>query len=77
MTTFFLGRIDPEKGTHAAIEVARRAGLPLVIAGTVADQRHFERQVQPYLDGVHVAYVGSVGPPQRDELLGRRAPSCI
>src|SRR4026208_2133455 len=29
----FLGRIHPDKGTHQAVEVARRAGLPLVIAG--------------------------------------------
>ena len=35
----FLGRIHPDKGTHRAIEVARRAGLPLVIAGIVQDQR--------------------------------------
>jgi len=66
----FLGRIHPDKGTHEAIEVARRAGLPLVIAGTVADQHYFERRVRPHVDGVHVLYVGPVGPRKRDELLG-------
>ena len=37
----FLGRIHPDKGTHRAIEVARRAGLPLVIAGIVQDEDYF------------------------------------
>lgn len=31
----FLGRISPEKGPEAAIEIARRAGLPLKIAAKV------------------------------------------
>jgi glycosyltransferase involved in cell wall biosynthesis len=66
----FLGRIHPDKGTHEAIEVARRTGLPLVIAGIVAHQRYFERQVQPHVDGVKVTYVGPVGPHHRDQLLG-------
>jgi len=38
----FLGRIHPDKGTHLAIEVARRAGRPLVIAGIVQDQAYFK-----------------------------------
>jgi len=66
----FLGRIHPHKGTHHAIEVARRAGLPLVIAGIVQDARYFEEQVQPHLDGERVSYVGAVGPGERDRLLG-------
>ena len=39
----FLGRIHPDKGTHRAIEVARRAGLPLVIAGIIQDQALLRR----------------------------------
>ncbi|MDQ2755031.1 MAG: glycosyltransferase family 4 protein [Actinomycetota bacterium] len=66
----FLGRIHPDKGTHRAIEVARRTGLPLVIAGIVQDQRYFEQQVRPHVDGAAVSYVGAVGPAERDRLLG-------
>jgi glycosyltransferase involved in cell wall biosynthesis len=66
----FLGRIHPDKGTHRAITVARRAGLPLVIAGIVQDRAYFEAQVAPHLDGRDVRYVGSVGPAERDRLLG-------
>jgi glycosyltransferase involved in cell wall biosynthesis len=65
----FLGRIHPHKGTHLAIEVARRAGLPLVIAGIVQDEEYFREQVQPQLGG-DISYVGSVGPAERDRLLG-------
>ena len=37
----FLGRIHPDKGTHRAIEVAHRVGMPLVIAGIVQDPTYF------------------------------------
>jgi len=66
----FLGRIHPDKGTHRAIEVARRAGLPLIIAGIVQDARYFEERVRPLVDGRAVSYVGPVGPAERDRLLG-------
>ena len=66
----FLGRIHPDKGTHTAIEVARRVGIPLVIAGVVHDEAYFAAQVEPYLDGRDVRFVGPVGPAERDRLLG-------
>lgn len=66
----FLGRIHPDKGTHLAIEVARRAGLPLIIAGIIQDDNYFRTAVEPHLDGAGVTYVGPVGSAQRDELLG-------
>jgi glycosyltransferase involved in cell wall biosynthesis len=66
----FLGRIHPHKGTATAIDVARRAGLPLVIAGVVHDQEYFAREVEPRIDGSSVTYVGPVGPLERDRLLG-------
>jgi glycosyltransferase involved in cell wall biosynthesis len=65
----FLGRIHPHKGTHHAIEVARRAGLPLVIAGIVHDDAYFRDVVEPQLDA-QVSYVGPVGPHERDAMLG-------
>jgi glycosyltransferase involved in cell wall biosynthesis len=66
----FLGRIHPHKGAHRAIEVARRAGLPLVIAGIVQDENYFRDAVQPNIDGAAVSYLGPVGPAVRDALLG-------
>jgi glycosyltransferase involved in cell wall biosynthesis len=66
----FFGRIHPDKGTALAIEVARKAGLPLIIAGIVQDAAYFERLVKPHIDGKHVRFIGAVGPEQRGELLG-------
>jgi glycosyltransferase involved in cell wall biosynthesis len=66
----FLGRIHPDKGTHRAVYVARRAGLPLVIAGIVQDEEYFRALVAPQLGKADVTYVGPVGPAERDALLG-------
>ncbi len=66
----FFGRIHPEKGTLECIEVARRSGMPLVLAGIIQDQDYFDSQVRPHIDDNRVRYVGSVGPAKRDELLG-------
>ncbi len=67
----FFGRIHPEKGTHEAIRVAQRLGRKLVIAGIVQDQEYFDTQVQPYIDGVTVEYLGAVGVSERPGVLGR------
>ncbi len=66
----FLGRIHPDKGTHHAIEVARRTELPLVIAGIIQDEDYFAAKVQPHLAAPDITYVGPVGPAERDALLG-------
>ncbi len=66
----FFGRIHPDKGTAEAIEVAKRAGLPLIIAGIVQDRDYFERLVEPLVDGVRVKYVGPVNREARSDLLG-------
>jgi glycosyltransferase involved in cell wall biosynthesis len=66
----FFGRIHPEKGTAEAIEVARRVGLPLVIAGIVQDQQYYDEQVAPHVDGRRVRYLGPVGPDRRSAVLG-------
>ena len=66
----YFGRIHPDKGVADAIAVAKAAGVPLVIAGIVHDRRYFEREIAPHVDGDRVRYVGSLGPAERDELLG-------
>lgn len=51
----WMGRVCEEKGTHLAIEIARRTGLPLVLAGQVYPfayhQRYYDEKVRPYLGG--------------------------
>jgi glycosyltransferase involved in cell wall biosynthesis len=65
------GRIHPDKGTHTAIEIARRAGRKLTLCGIVHDQRYFDERVAPHIDGEHVVFLGVVGPQRRGEILGR------
>jgi glycosyltransferase involved in cell wall biosynthesis len=67
----FFGRIHPDKGTREAIDIARLAGRPLIIAGIVQDRDYFAREVEPAVDGTQVRYVGSADPSRRNELLGR------
>ena len=66
----FLGRIHPDKGVREAIEVARRCGQRLIIAGVVHDAEYHRRWIEPHVDGTDVTYVGEVGPADRDRLLG-------
>ena len=66
----FFGRIHPDKGAAEAIEVARRCGRKLLMAGIIQDQAYFDQQVAPHIDGDRVCYLGSVGPAARDALLG-------
>ncbi len=69
----FLGRVSPEKGVDRAIEIARRAGVPLKIAAKVdqADHEYFETQVKPLLDRADTEMVGEIGEDGKDEFLGK------
>lgn len=66
----FFGRIHPDKGAAEAIEVARRAGRPLLLAGIIQDQAYFDREVAPHIDGTRVRFVGPVARDARDGVLG-------
>ena len=66
----FFGRIHPDKGTADAIEVARRCGRRLDIAGIVQDEEYFRKEVAPHIDGENVRYLGPVDASARAEVLG-------
>jgi glycosyltransferase involved in cell wall biosynthesis len=66
----FFGRIHPDKGTAHAIEVARRCGRRLDIAGIIQDEQYFRDEVAPHVDGVQVRYLGAVDAATRAEVLG-------
>lgn len=66
----FFGRIHPDKGTAHAIEVARRTGRRLDIAGIIQDETYFRTEVEPHLDGERVRYLGPVDAGERAEVLG-------
>ena len=66
----FFGRIHHDKGTREAIEIAKRAGMRLRIAGIVQDRDYHEREVLPHVDGKRITYEGVAGPNERRRLLG-------
>lgn len=73
-----LGRICPEKGVHLALDAAKRAGVPLLVAGEVygyeAHRRYFEEEVGPRLDGRR-RFLGPVGFARKRRLLN--AARCL
>jgi glycosyltransferase involved in cell wall biosynthesis len=67
----WMGRFDDYKGAHRAIVAARKADIPLVLAGPVqpGQEAYFEEQIEPHLDGDQVRYVDEVGGSEKDELF--------
>ncbi len=74
----FLSRISPEKGPHLAVEVARRTGRRLLMAGKVdqADQAFFETTVRPLIDGDQVVFLGEADARMKRDLY-RNASALI
>jgi glycosyltransferase involved in cell wall biosynthesis len=67
----FLGRMAPCKGPHLAIAAARRAGMPIKLAGEIQPtfQEYWERDVKPLIDGKDVEYVGEADFQSKNDLL--------
>jgi glycosyltransferase involved in cell wall biosynthesis len=72
----WLGRFAREKGAHLAIEAAKRAEVPIVLAGTIdrylqESRRYFHEEIEPQIDGEKVKYIGPVNMKQKLSLLSR------
>jgi glycosyltransferase involved in cell wall biosynthesis len=72
----WLGRIVSDKGPHLAIEAARKAGVPLVLAGIVDSHvpeavSYFREFIEPQIDGCQITYIGPVAMTQKIDLLSR------
>ena len=67
----FVGRISPEKRLDRAVEIARRAGLPLHVGAKVdpADRKYFEREIEPLLATPGVKFLGEIDDRQKRDLL--------
>lgn len=66
----FLGRIHHDKGAKEAIEISKRFGMRLIIAGIIQDKNYYNQEIKPHLKDDNISYIGVVGPIQRDKLLG-------
>ena len=69
----FLGRISPEKRPDRAIEIAKRAGIPLKLAAKVdaVDREYFETEIVPLLDHPLIEFMGEINETQKCEFLGK------
>ncbi|RZK40076.1 MAG: glycosyltransferase family 4 protein [Pedobacter sp.] len=72
---FFLGRIQVDKGTHIAIDVAKQTNKKLIIAGNIPNEQihqdYFKEFVEPFIDGEQIKYVGPVNDQQKNNLFGK------
>lgn len=68
----FLGRMSPQKGPHLAIEIARRTGWTLKMAGKInpVDREFFETQVKPHINGQQIQFLGEANHQEKCQLLG-------
>jgi glycosyltransferase involved in cell wall biosynthesis len=69
----FLGRFSPEKGAHLAIDAARDAGRPILLAGKLQDPQelaYFRAEIAPRLDE-RARFVGEADMRTKQTLAGR------
>ncbi len=60
----FIGRICFNKGTHLAIEVAKKTRKKLIIAGRMDEaepRQYFNDYIKPKLNNKNIEYIGEVG----------------
>jgi glycosyltransferase involved in cell wall biosynthesis len=67
----WIGRVDREKRPHLAIQFAKLAKIPIVLAGKVdlVGNDYYEKEVKPLIDGTFVKYVGEVGHADKCRIL--------
>lgn len=77
----FLSRIESIKGTHVAIEIAKRAGRRLLIAGNHADSgdegEYWATRIKPELGRNGIDYVGPLDDPAKIAFLGSAAAMVV
>jgi glycosyltransferase involved in cell wall biosynthesis len=77
----FLSRIESIKGTHLAIEIAKRAGRRLLIAGNHADSgeegEYWATRIKPELGRNGIDYVGPLDDPSKIAFLGSAAAMVV
>ena len=66
----YFGRIHHDKGTAEAVEIAKKSGRKLIIAGIIQDENYYREKIKPNLND-QITYIGHAGPEKRKELLGK------
>lgn len=67
----FVGRMSPEKRADRAIEIAKKAGIPLKLAAKVdaKERPYFESVIKPLLDHPLIEYVGVLNEQEKSDLM--------
>lgn len=68
----FLGSFTAHKGPDKAIEIAKRTGKKLIMAGKVDPLkiRWFDKHIKPHIDNNQIQFVGELDHHGKNELLG-------
>lgn len=72
----WFGRLVPEKAPHLAIDAARVAGIPIVLAGPAHDPAYFAAEIAPRLAD-DARYVGHLHGAALATLVGRSAVAVV
>ncbi len=68
----WLSRVSPLKGTHLAVEIAKKAKINLIMAGKIDpgnDMEYYEEKVKPYIDGEQIKFLGEVSEEEKRRLM--------
>ena len=72
----FLGRMSREKNPLGAIRIAQAAKMPIILAGkpqNAAEEAYFRDEVQPFIDGDRVHWIGPADHSKKVALLREAA----
>lgn len=72
----FVGRLHQEKGVAEAVEVARKTGEKLLIAGAPASGSYWDEKIKPYL-GDKIRYIGNIPKNLLHEYYGKAKATLI
>lgn len=65
---FWSGRLMEKKGVREAMEIAKKFGMKLKIAGVVTDGEFFEKEINPHIDGEQIEYLGELTAEDMNQL---------
>ena len=64
----FLATMSEAKGVDRAIEIAKKTGMKMIMAGDIRSESYFN-EIKPLIDGEQIIYVGEVDAPKKKELM--------
>lgn len=73
---FWLGKFNPDKGAKEALLAAKKAGVKLLVAGTIdkvesEDYKYYKNEIEPLIDGKEIFFVGELEDKKKNEVYGK------